>query len=68
MDIIEAHPHQLAPIVGSLGVGIMSSTTFSPASRSNSMIDGSQICFGKNQQGRIYYEFRGKKPLYMRNR
>jgi hypothetical protein len=36
----------MAPTVGSLGIGVMSWTTFLPASRSNSKIDGSQIYFG----------------------
>jgi hypothetical protein len=30
MDIAEANPHQLAPTVGTLGVGIMSLMTFLP--------------------------------------
>jgi hypothetical protein len=46
MDITEANPCQLAPTVGTLDVGVMSSMAFSPASRNNLTIDGSQICFG----------------------
>jgi hypothetical protein len=46
MDIVEANLRQLAPTVGSLGVGVMSSTAFSPTSRSNSMFDGSHIFSG----------------------
>jgi hypothetical protein len=45
-DIVEANPHQLASTVGSLGVGVMDSMAFSPSSRSNLTIDGSQISFG----------------------
>jgi hypothetical protein len=36
----------LAPIVGSLVVGIMNSTVFSLSPNSNSKIDGNQITFG----------------------
>jgi hypothetical protein len=36
----------LAPTVGSLGVGIMNSTTFSLLANSNSKVDGNQISFG----------------------
>jgi hypothetical protein len=45
MDITEVNPCQLAPTVGTLGVGVMNSTAFSPASRNNLTIDGSQIYF-----------------------
>jgi hypothetical protein len=36
----------LALTVGTLGVGIMNSATFSPSSKSNSKIDGNQVTFG----------------------
>jgi hypothetical protein len=45
-EIAEANPRQLVLTMGSLGVRVVSSAAFLPASRSNSMIDGSQICFG----------------------
>jgi hypothetical protein len=46
MDIAKVNPHELAPFVGSLGVGVMDSMAFSLSSRSNSTIDKNQISFG----------------------
>jgi hypothetical protein len=46
MDIAEINPHQLAPTMGILGVGIMSLTDLSPLPGSNSTIGGGHICFG----------------------
>jgi hypothetical protein len=46
MDIAEVKPHQLVPNVGTLGVGFMDLTAFSPSSKSNPKIDGNQITFG----------------------
>jgi hypothetical protein len=45
MDVSEGNP-QLAPTVGILGIGIMSLAVLSFPPRSNSTIDGSQICIG----------------------
>jgi hypothetical protein len=42
----DINPHQLAPTVGTLGVGFMDSMAFSPSSQSNSMVDKNQIYFG----------------------
>jgi hypothetical protein len=39
-------PHQLAPTVGNLGVGIMNSTAFSLSANSNPQVDEIQIPFG----------------------
>jgi hypothetical protein len=36
----------LAPTVGTLGIGIMNSTTFSLLANNNSKVDGNQISFG----------------------
>jgi hypothetical protein len=44
-DIAKLNSRQLAPTVGTLGVGIMNSTRFSPSSRNNSKIDGNQVNF-----------------------
>jgi hypothetical protein len=46
MDIAEVNPHQLALTVGTLGIGFMNLTTFSPSSKSNPKIEGNQITFG----------------------
>jgi hypothetical protein len=40
------NPRQLAPTVGTLGVGIMNSTAFSPLANSNPEVDEIQIPFG----------------------
>jgi hypothetical protein len=44
-DIVEINPRQLAPIMGTLGVGTMDSATFSPSSKSNLKIKGNNITF-----------------------
>jgi hypothetical protein len=46
MDIAEVDPHQFAPSVGILGVGVMESTIFSASPSNNSIIVGGQIRFG----------------------
>jgi hypothetical protein len=45
-DIVEVNPRQLAPIMGTLGVGVIDSMAFTPSSQSNSKADGNQISFG----------------------
>jgi hypothetical protein len=45
-DIFQVNPRQLAPTVGTLGVGIMNSTAFSFPASSNSKVDRNQISFG----------------------
>jgi hypothetical protein len=40
------NPRQLAPTVGTLGVGIMNSTAFSLLANSNPEVDEIQIPFG----------------------
>jgi hypothetical protein len=42
LDTAEINPCQLAPTVGTLGVGVMKSTAFLPSSK----IDGNQVTFG----------------------
>jgi hypothetical protein len=46
LDIVEINPRRLAPIVGTLGVGIMDLMAFLPSSKSNSKFNGNQITFG----------------------
>jgi hypothetical protein len=46
LDICRVNPHQLAPTVGSLGVGIINSTAFLPLANSNPEVDKIQIPFG----------------------
>jgi hypothetical protein len=46
LDIYRVNPHQLAPTVGTLGVGIINSTTFSLLANNSSKVDGNQISFG----------------------
>jgi hypothetical protein len=45
LDICRVNPHQLAPTVGTLGVGIMNSTAFSLLANSNPKVDEIQIPF-----------------------
>jgi hypothetical protein len=45
-DICQVNPRQLAPTVGTLGVGIMKSTAFSLLANSNPEVDEIQIPFG----------------------
>jgi hypothetical protein len=42
LDICQVYPLQLAPIMGTLGVGIMNSTAFSLLANSNPEVDESQ--------------------------
>jgi hypothetical protein len=46
LDICRVIPRQLAPTVGTLGVGIMNSTAFSSLANSNPEVDEIQIPFG----------------------
>jgi hypothetical protein len=46
LDICRVNPRQLAPTVGTLGVGVMKSTAFSLLANSNSKVNGNQISFG----------------------
>jgi hypothetical protein len=46
LDICRVNPRQLALTVGTLGVGIMNSTAFSPLANSNPEVDEIQIPFG----------------------
>jgi hypothetical protein len=46
LDIYRVNPHQLAPTMGTLGIGIMNSTAFSPLANSNPEVDEIQIPFG----------------------
>jgi hypothetical protein len=46
LDICRVNPHQLAPTVGTLGIGIMNSTAFSLPANSNLKVDRNQISFG----------------------
>jgi hypothetical protein len=43
---VELTPHQLAPTVGTLGVGITNSTAFLLSANSNPQVDETQIPFG----------------------
>jgi hypothetical protein len=45
LDICQVNPRQLAPTVGTLGVGIMNSTAFSLLANSSPEVDGNQISF-----------------------
>jgi hypothetical protein len=45
LDICRVNPHQLAPIVGTLGVGIMNLMAFSLLANSSPEVDGNQISF-----------------------
>jgi hypothetical protein len=45
-SFVELTPHQLAPTVGTLGVGIMNSTVFSLSANNNPQVDEIQIPFG----------------------
>jgi hypothetical protein len=44
-EICRVNPHQLAPTVGTLGVGVMNSTALLLSPNSKSKIDGNQITF-----------------------
>jgi hypothetical protein len=44
-DICRVDPHQLAPIVGTLGVGIRNSTAFLLLANSSTEVNGNQISF-----------------------
>jgi hypothetical protein len=46
LDIGRVNPRQLAPTVGTLGVGIMNSAPFLLLANNNSKVDGNQISFG----------------------
>jgi hypothetical protein len=46
LDICRVNPRQLAPTVGTLGVGIMDSMAFSLLANNNSKVDRNQISFG----------------------
>jgi hypothetical protein len=46
LDICRVNPRQLAPTVGTLGVGIMNSTAFLLLANNNSEVDKNQISFG----------------------
>jgi hypothetical protein len=46
LDVCRVNHRQLAPTVGTLGVGIMNSTAFSPLANSNPEVDEIQIPFG----------------------
>jgi hypothetical protein len=46
LDICQVNPRQLAPTMGTRGVGIMNSTAFSLLANSNPEVDGNQISFG----------------------
>jgi hypothetical protein len=60
---VELTPRQLAPTVGTLGVGIMNSTAFSLLANSNQEVDGSQekeLTFGSQS---FYIEPSGSTRL-----
>jgi hypothetical protein len=46
LDIGRVNPHQLAPTVGTLGIGIMNSMAFSLLANSSPEVDENQISFG----------------------
>jgi hypothetical protein len=46
LDICRVNPRQLAPTVGTLGVGIMNSTDFSLLANSSPEVNRNQISFG----------------------
>jgi hypothetical protein len=46
LEIGQVNPRQLAPTMGTRGVGIMNSTAFSLLANSNPEVDGNQISFG----------------------